>query len=822
MEKIKNPPYFGKFLHKKGFRVWTLYMFQNIEDRIFIEEPLHDGLFQVFQDIYDQKTKRQNINLPPRSAKTTMAIYFIAYCLAENPKCNFIYTSYSQDLLKDISQALAKLLQNPIYQAMYPHYFEEKSLESKPIDKFWEGYLKATTGKSVFTNSKITTAAGGVILFSSIGSALTGFGCFSFDTLVLTERGYLKLGDVVENKINVRINSYNFKKKRVELKGIEAFIKNDISNYLKITLDNGEKIECTTDHIFYTNHGQRKASELERGFLLPSNSLHNTNRDVELGSNIRPSVILIKDKCNLILRKIGFIMRSLSSSFESNSNSFAPPINTRFNIANIAHSKPVIFCYLFVTSLILCNPYGFISSNLGISIMSTMFYAILLIIGLRSINEIGNVVIKAIAVKVSNYKAARLSNKGKSNKSMNPIFLVNSVLSKVYIFISFIIHPRLKNFIAYFRKNIPIFSNKIPCKIRDREIIDIVNIHNKSSYCLTIRDNNNLFVTNSQVLVHNCGIRGFKGFSGALIVDDGNKPADIHSQTMRNKAINYFVETLLSRLNDSMVAIFNIQQRLHLQDLSGFLEKVYDFITLKCSLVINGICQLPSQYSPERVIELQKNEFSFMAQFQQKPIMEGGNLFKVETIKEVKRDEMPEDDDYDYRFITGDLSYKDKQSNDFTAFGYWGVKRINNRDYLYLIDVKRKKINSVDIEDWITPWIKSKISYGFRYIWIEDKGHGIYLNQLYRRDGLSVPSEKKLKETLPRDTDKVTRANNIIPCLDTVKPNLIFCTDIIDYNDLKEEVLAFPNGENDDFVDNVIDAVKIALFKKKVSIFDVV
>lgn len=66
-------------------------------------------------------------------------------------------------------------------------------------------------------------------------------------------------------------------------------------------------------------------------------------------------------------------------------------------------------------------------------------------------------------------------------------------------------------------------------------------------------------------------IRGVSKFSGALLVDDANKPADIHSQTMRERVIRYYEETLLSRLNGSDVPIVNIQQRLHIEDLSGIL-----------------------------------------------------------------------------------------------------------------------------------------------------------------------------------------------------------------------------------------------------------
>lgn len=485
--QIKNPAYFGKILHKKGFRVWFLYMFKLIEGRQFIEEELHADLFQFFQDTYDLKISRGTVNEPPRSAKTTLAMYFIAYALAEEPRCNFIYTSYSQELLMGISRQLSAILKNPAFQAMYRTNTTEEDFEMGAIDEFWQKYLNEQTGKDTFSSRKILTKEGGVILFASVGSAITGFGA---------------------------------------------------------------------------------------------------------------------------------------------------------------------------------------------------------------------------------------------------------------------------------------------------------------------------------------GIRGVTFFSGCLIIDDGNKPSDISSSTMREKVKNYFSETLLSRLNDSLIAIINIQQRLHIEDLSGFLQKVYNFFTLKKPLIVDGICQLPSQYTEKRLIELQTNEYVWAAQYQQEPILKGGNLFKGDAIRELARANMPEY--YNYRFVTADLSYKDKEENDYTVFSYWGVKKERlverDRNHLYLIDVKRKRIKSIEVEKWIELWIKEKISYGFRYIWIEDKSHGIYLNQKYRNDGLPVPSEEMLKETLPRERDKPERANNVIPCLDLIAPNLTFCNEIEDYPELLQEILAFPKVTHDDFTDTVIDAIKIGLF----------
>jgi predicted phage terminase large subunit-like protein len=483
--EIKNPQYFGQLLHKKGFEKWARYMFKVIEGRPFIIEPLHADLFAIYQDLYNRTILRTNINVPPRSAKTTLAKYFIAYTWATNKKANFIYTSFSQPLLNSISRELASILQHPIYQAMYKGTHTKETLESKPVNDFWKEFLLEKEAKDSFTSSKITMAEGGTALFASVGSAIIGLGV---------------------------------------------------------------------------------------------------------------------------------------------------------------------------------------------------------------------------------------------------------------------------------------------------------------------------------------GVRSSKEFAGMLIIDDINKPSEIHSQLMREKTKQYYSDTLLTRLNDSNTPVCNIQQRLHLEDLSGWLIKTYGFKTLKKPLLVDGVCQLPSQYNEDRIRELRQAESTFSAQYQQEPVLEGGNLFKKELFTKGKVLE-----NYDYRFMTADLAYKDKQSNDYSVFSYWGVKKVKvneiERDNLYLIECKRKKIEAVEVEMWINDWIKSKLGYSFRYVWIEDKSHGIYLNQKYRKIGIPVPNEKTLKETLPRDGDKVMRANNILPCLNYINPNLILNENIEGIDDLIAELLAFPNSQNDDFVDTLIDAVKIGLFK---------
>lgn len=815
--KIEHPQYLGQVLLSKGFRIWFLYMFRVIEGNKFIEEPLHTNLFNCFDKVYNQELIRLILNLPPRSGKTTLIKYFIVYSLTQNPKSNFIYTSYSQSLVSQISQHIKDILENPIYKAMYPSNIDYQEEKTELIDEFWKEYLFNQEKKTTtYTNKKIITNQGGELLFSSIGSQITGFGCFSYNTLVSTDNGFMKLGDIVKNKNKCKIKSYNFKTKEIEYKEIVNYIENKNNEFLEITLNNGEVIETTLGHLFYDKNGQTIfAKDLNVGAELFSDFFNNEIFNIKIIANFFNRVISITNKGYLFLSKDIFSNSffPLSSSLKSNPIGLFFPINPTFNIRDIISSKIILFCNFCIWSYIFCYFYCLTFRYFSIPVMCSVFDTILFVVGLSTIFQIIYIVINRISVNMSNNHSFFLfSYKSPSNKLMNSTFFFNRINGKVYTFISFFRNIKFQNFITFLGEYISIFGNKIIRKIRNRKKIIITNInkiHNASSYCLSIKDNNNLFVGNSQILVHNCGTRTSSKFSGFLAIDDGNKPADIRSETLREKTKIYFEETLLSRLNNSNIPIINIQQRLHLDDISGFLLDKYNFNIIKAPLINeDGTCNLPSQYTQERIDELQKNESMFSAQYQQEPVEDGGNLFKIDWFKFV--DEIPNESDFDYRFITADIAYKDKEQNDFTVFAYWGVKTIEKIKRLYLIDMQRAKMQAVDIERWIDNWIKIKQTYRFRYSWIEDKAHGIYLNQAFRNKRYNIPTEEQIKETLPRERDKVERANNILPYIDRIVSNIYINSKINCIDDFKKEVLAFPNGKHDDIVDCTVDAIKIA------------
>ncbi len=89
--------------------------------------------------------------------------------------------------------------------------------------------------------------------------------CLPYDSRILLADGtYMRIGDIVENKLNVKVLSYDRNK---------GFIKNRITKYhksksnktLKLNLHSGLYLECTEEHPILTRNGWKIANELMQG-----------------------------------------------------------------------------------------------------------------------------------------------------------------------------------------------------------------------------------------------------------------------------------------------------------------------------------------------------------------------------------------------------------------------------------------------------------------------------------------------------------------------------------------------------------------------------
>lgn len=348
--------------------------------------------------------------------------------------------------------------------------------------------------------------------------------------------------------------------------------------------------------------------------------------------------------------------------------------------------------------------------------------------------------------------------------------------------------------------------------------------------------------TEHHILGHRGKYRG-QGVGGSftgkganfILIDDpikGREAAD--SIAFRAKLREFYDNDLYSRLETDLIngrrgQILITQTRWHEDDLSGQLLELarhnplaaqFDVVSFP-AIRINmdnpndprqlGEALWPEKFDLERLSQIRAQDSRAWASlYQQDPTPDGGGLFTTAMF-----DFGPMPGTFDYTFIIADTAYNDKKENDFTVFTLFGISKGD----LFVIDVFRKQIKAAEVEIPVMAFVKRYSTYGFRGAYIEPKGHGIYLNQMFTRKGLMVPSEERIKEFFKdRSKGKVERANNAVPWLGNKKIRIN--ESIHGKEDLLNEVLSFPNGRHDDFVDTVIDGVKLA-FSKKLGSVDV-
>jgi len=813
-----DPEYLGQRLIERGFRVWFKYMFKAVENRPFIEEELHKGLFDAFDKVTNIEILRLILNLPPRSSKTTLAIYFMAFHLAKNKRCNFIYTSYSQDLLSQISKILESILSHPIYTTMYKNSYSRQESYEDPINDFWKEYLFETTGKDKFSARKIITSEGGVILFSSIGSAITGFGagirgskefsgcifCFGYETLVKTNIGFVRIGDIVEKKMDVLIYSFNHKKHTIELKPIDRYIKNENSEMVELTLSNGDVIECTPEHKFYTkSRGYVEAQNLTPNdvfFQLP-HSFEPRQSEVIFFHYIFSFYGWVTNLFKLFVGKTLLCSRLIINIFNR-----LLPVFSLFNAKNSSRSNSIFFADRANCSPVFSDIdsvfFGNLCTRMCLSHRKSFdFNRVFHVFGFGAITKIRKIVIQRISVNVPNLNTFLLW----ANKRLHVVF------SGVYCLLENFSNKPVFNFCSAVGNNSVKASG--PSKIRnlvkpfisnDIFPLFINKIHNKTSYCLSVRDNCNLFIQQSQpILVHNC--------------DDANKPSDVRSERMRDRVRIYYQETLLSRVNDSNIPIINIQQRLHLEDLSGILKEIYDFKVITRPLIDKeGKCTLPSQYTEQRLKEIMEDQYVFNSQYQQNPIKLGGNIIKSEWYQYYPISFL-NDVVFEKLFMTGDTAMKTKEHNDFSVFCLWGVFV----GKLYLIDLIRDKWEAPELEkEFKKFWNKWHLGIKGRAVssvFIEDKASGTGLIQKIKKDGFVPVIGMEVEK------DKLTRLEDVLTYIQSgcvflpVDETYSFNKKLIKES---EEFSRDLSHKHDDIVDNIIYGIEKGIAKRKISILD--
>jgi len=290
-------------------------------------------------------------------------------------------------------------------------------------------------------------------------------------------------------------------------------------------------------------------------------------------------------------------------------------------------------------------------------------------------------------------------------------------------------------------------------------------------------------------------------FGGAIVIDDPHKAGEGNSETMRKNVLDWFQVTMESRKNSLETPIIVIMQRLHEDDLSGFLlaggngEK-WDHV---CIPAIDddgqSFWEANSSFSLSEMRRKEKaNSYVFAGQYMQRPAPIGGGILKDAWWKYWTV--LPK---IEWRKIYADTAQKTKEENDYSVFQCWGHSADGGK---YLIDQVRGKWEAPELLTTARAfWNKhyeNKENGHLRAMMVEDKVSGTGLIQTLSRERIPVIGIK-------RNIDKITRAYDAAPIIET--GNVYLPANAHWVSDFLNEATQFPNGKFDDQLDPMFDAV---------------
>lgn len=287
------------------------------------------------------------------------------------------------------------------------------------------------------------------------------------------------------------------------------------------------------------------------------------------------------------------------------------------------------------------------------------------------------------------------------------------------------------------------------------------------------------------------------GFGGCLILDDPHKAGEANSKTMRDRVLSWFQVTMESRKNNVDTPIIVIMQRLHEEDLSGWLlgggnGEQWDHVCIP-ALDASGVSFWPEQF-PEADLRRKElaNSYVFAGQYMQRPAPVGGGIFKDAWWRYYTSPP-----GFEYRGIYADTAQKTGQANDYSVFQLWGKTKGGQA---YLLDQIRGKWEAPELLVQARAfWAKHKQGVApLRFMKVEDKVSGTGIIQTLKREGIPVLP-------IQRDRDKITRAYDAAPLIES--GNVFLPENAPWLSEFLGEASGFPNAAHDDQLDPMMDAV---------------
>lgn len=301
------------------------------------------------------------------------------------------------------------------------------------------------------------------------------------------------------------------------------------------------------------------------------------------------------------------------------------------------------------------------------------------------------------------------------------------------------------------------------------------------------------------------GVTEAKEFSGAIIIDDPLKPDDALSEVKRKSVNERFNNTIRSRVNDRETPIIVIMQRLHEDDMSGFLlaggsGEDWHHLCLP-ALNENNEPLWEEKHTFEELEQIrQANRYNFSGQYMQTPSPEEGGEWRKDWFEIVNRNDVP-DVEWDM-FIDG--AYTKDTKNDPTGIQI-GAKIGQNYFILSSID---KYLEMPDLIKFIPEHIEA-LGIKIRMIYVEPKASGKSIAQLIQSTTSLNITELKSNFV---SVSKIERARSASPYIEGGRVKLVKGS----WNEhFLHQIAVFPNGKHDEHIDLTAYGIENKLIEKQ-------
>lgn len=192
-----------------------------------------DAICQHLEAVTDGRIKRLLINVSPGSSKSLLTSVFWPaweWTRPELRSMRFLSTSHKLDLAVRDNIKCRRLIQSEWYQSRWPIEIVGDQNAKTKFENVYTGFREAMA----FT--------------SMTGSRGDRVCCLPYNQTILTNQGDLRIGDIVENRLPVKVLGLH--DYRLVWQDIELHERNPAKEAVRINAG-GRQIECTVDHPVY-------------------------------------------------------------------------------------------------------------------------------------------------------------------------------------------------------------------------------------------------------------------------------------------------------------------------------------------------------------------------------------------------------------------------------------------------------------------------------------------------------------------------------------------------------------------------------------------